>query len=63
MHRRAVAIMASRRPLKSRLARARHPPGHTRADTAIVVALVASGMLVECATFMVSATSVCQPMG
>ena len=55
--------MASRRPLKSRLARARHPPGHTRADTAIVVALVASGMLVECATFMVSATSVCQPMG
>ena len=63
MHRKAVATMASRRLSRIRLVRARHPLGHTRADTAMAVALVVMGMLVDPVSLMVSATSVCHPMG
>ena len=62
-HSRAVTTMPSLRRLRIRLVRARHPLGHARADTAMAVALVAIGMLVEPVSFMVRATSVCQPMG
>ena len=55
--------MASRRLSRIRLVRARHPLGHTRADTAMAVALVVMGMLVDPVSLMVSATSVCHPMG